>query len=107
MTKKTGKSRGFAYVEFDNKDQASKGLKLDGVELKGRKLSVAISNPKDREHEEREEKELQFGVSKKPATSLMPRQMAIKKQKEDSTSHSNSTTATKLSNDDFRKMMFK
>lgn len=46
---KSGKSKGFAYVEFVNKSDASNAiLKLDQTDLKGHKLQVALSAPPPR-----------------------------------------------------------
>lgn len=46
VTYRSGKPKGLAYVEFANEGQASQAvLKLDGIEVEGNKISVAISNP--------------------------------------------------------------
>uniref|UniRef100_A0A3Q2QRA7 Spliceosome associated factor 3, U4/U6 recycling protein n=1 Tax=Fundulus heteroclitus TaxID=8078 RepID=A0A3Q2QRA7_FUNHE len=46
VTYRSGKPKGLAYVEFADEAQASQAvLKLDGVEVEGNKISVAISNP--------------------------------------------------------------
>lgn len=38
--------QGLAYVEFANEAQASQAvLKMDGMDVEGNKISVAISNP--------------------------------------------------------------
>uniref|UniRef100_A0A665UR40 Spliceosome associated factor 3, U4/U6 recycling protein n=1 Tax=Echeneis naucrates TaxID=173247 RepID=A0A665UR40_ECHNA len=46
VTYRSGKPKGLAYVEFANETQASQAvLKMDGMEIEGNKISVAISNP--------------------------------------------------------------
>lgn len=42
---KSGRSRGCAYIEFDDEESAKQGLVKDGSELGGMKISVAISDP--------------------------------------------------------------
>lgn len=43
--RKSGRFRGCAYVEFKSETNASRGLKEDGVDIDGYKISVAISDP--------------------------------------------------------------
>lgn len=44
----TGKSRGFAFVEMSNADEANKAIELfNGKELGGRALTVNIARPKE------------------------------------------------------------
>ncbi|CAB1414272.1 unnamed protein product [Pleuronectes platessa] len=46
VTYRSGKPKGLAYVEFADETEASQAvLKLDGTEVEGNKISVAISNP--------------------------------------------------------------
>lgn len=45
-TQEDGKSRGFAFVEFENAADAQEGLKLNGKELEGRELRLNISKPR-------------------------------------------------------------
>lgn len=60
--------QGLAYVEFADETQASQAvLKMDGVEVEGNKISVAISNPPRRNPNEKP-------GSSRPATDMMPRQ---------------------------------
>jgi len=42
--KPDGKSRGFAYVEFENEDAAKDAMSCNGKELDGRALNVDASN---------------------------------------------------------------
>jgi RNA recognition motif-containing protein len=46
--KETGDSRGFGFVEMDNNDEALEAIeKLNGFELKGRKLNVNEARPRE------------------------------------------------------------
>ncbi|XP_061624356.1 squamous cell carcinoma antigen recognized by T-cells 3 [Phyllopteryx taeniolatus] len=46
VTFRSGKPKGLAYVEFADEAQASQAvLKMDGMDVEGNKISVAISNP--------------------------------------------------------------
>ncbi len=45
----TGRSRGFAFVEMESQAQAEAAIKgLNGQQVDGRQISVAISEPKGR-----------------------------------------------------------
>ena len=58
MDKFTGKSRGFAFVEFTSSDEANKAVEMfNGKELQGRPLTVNIARPR----EERPPREGGFG----------------------------------------------
>jgi RNA-binding proteins (RRM domain) len=43
--KDTGVSRGMAYVDFETVEDAKAALAQDGLEIDGRKLVIALSNP--------------------------------------------------------------
>jgi cold-inducible RNA-binding protein len=48
MDKFTGKSRGFAFVEFASPDDATKAVEMfNGKELQGRALTVNIARPRE------------------------------------------------------------
>lgn len=48
--RETGRSRGFAFVEFESADQAADAVTaLDAVFLGGRQLSVVIATPRPRQ----------------------------------------------------------
>jgi RNA recognition motif-containing protein len=48
MDKFTGKSRGFAFVELSNIDEANKAVEMfHGKELQGRPLTVNIARPRE------------------------------------------------------------
>lgn len=61
--------QGLAYVEFADETQASQAvLKMDGIEVEGNKISVAISNPPRRNLMDK-------AGSSRPMADLMPRQV--------------------------------
>jgi cold-inducible RNA-binding protein len=46
--KKTKKSKGFAYVEMENSDEAINAINaLNGMEINGRKIDIKIASPKE------------------------------------------------------------
>jgi RNA recognition motif-containing protein len=48
MDKFTGKSRGFAFVEFTSEGEATKAVEMfNGKELQGRPLTVNIARPRE------------------------------------------------------------
>jgi cold-inducible RNA-binding protein len=47
--RETGRARGFAFVEMESQAQAEAAIKgLNGYEVSGRQMSVAVSQPKPR-----------------------------------------------------------
>lgn len=61
--------QGLAYVEFADETQASQAvLKMDGIEVEGNKISVAISNPPRRNT-------IDKPGSSRPTGDAMPRQV--------------------------------
>src|SRR5262249_23047288 len=49
MDRETGRSRGFAFVEFSNEDEAAEAIKrFDGQEVDGRKLRVNTAEERPR-----------------------------------------------------------
>ncbi|XP_037536347.1 squamous cell carcinoma antigen recognized by T-cells 3 [Nematolebias whitei] len=69
VTYRSGKPKGLAYVEFADETQASQAvLKMDGTEVEGNKISVAISNPPRRNLMDK-------AGSSRPMADLMPRQV--------------------------------
>lgn len=61
--------QGLAYVEFVKEADASQAvLKMDGMELEGNKISVAISNPPRRNLTDKP-------GSSRPSADMMPRQV--------------------------------
>jgi len=122
VRKKSGESRRFAYVEYKNEEQARAVLKEDGRELGGINIRVELSKPKKKSESNASAELLSFGRTKN-ALSMVPRQMATKKEPkvEKSTTDSNSNNTKtnngndasssggskgSKSNEDFRKMLF-
>ncbi|KAF7200250.1 squamous cell carcinoma antigen recognized by T-cells 3 [Nothobranchius furzeri] len=69
VTYRSGKPKGLAYVEFADEAQASQAvLKLDGMDVEGCKISVAISNPPRRSMMDKP-------GSSRPAADMMSRQV--------------------------------
>ncbi|KAK2837273.1 hypothetical protein Q5P01_014485 [Channa striata] len=67
VTYRSGKPKGLAYVEFSNESQASQAvLKMDGMDVEGNTISVAISNPPSRNMMDKP-------GSSRQTTDLMPR----------------------------------
>lgn len=65
----TASLQGLAYVEFSDETQASQAvLKMDGIEVEGNKISVAISNPPRRNAMDKP-------GSSRPMGDVMPRQV--------------------------------
>ncbi|XP_070759995.1 squamous cell carcinoma antigen recognized by T-cells 3 [Enoplosus armatus] len=68
VTYRSGKPKGLAYVEFADEAQASQAvLKMDGTEVEGNKISVAISNPPRRNMDK--------PGSNRPSADMTPRQV--------------------------------
>ncbi|XP_017269444.1 squamous cell carcinoma antigen recognized by T-cells 3 [Kryptolebias marmoratus] len=69
VTYRSGKPKGLAYVEFADEVQASQAvLKMDGIDVEGNKISVAISNPPRRNPMDK-------AGSSRPMADVMPRQV--------------------------------
>ncbi|XP_030273049.1 spliceosome associated factor 3, U4/U6 recycling protein isoform X1 [Sparus aurata] len=69
VTYRSGKPKGLAYVDFGDEAHASQAvLKMDGMEVEGNKISVAISNPPRRNVMDKP-------GSSRPGADLMPRQV--------------------------------
>ncbi|XP_037115635.1 squamous cell carcinoma antigen recognized by T-cells 3 [Syngnathus acus] len=122
VTFRSGKPKGLAYVEFADEAQASQAvLKMDGTDVEGNKISVAISNPPRRNSSKP-------GPSQ-PATNLTPhqaygargrgrtqvsllprslnRQSGPSSKVENGSSEDGAGDAKPLSNADFAKMLLK
>lgn len=113
---RNGHAKGIAYVDFENENEASKALlATDGIEIKGKMISVAISNPKERKKESSEEEHLTKSLGAhpsgksfshpKPALAMIPRNVQLTSVNGNK-SKSNETT-TPLTNKDFREMLLK
>ncbi|HLP76557.1 MAG TPA: RNA-binding protein [Candidatus Paceibacterota bacterium] len=54
MDKMTGKSRGFAFVEFANQDEANKAIEqFHNKDFQGRALTVNIARPREERPQQR------------------------------------------------------
>jgi hypothetical protein len=102
----TGKSKGFAYVDFKCKEDLWQALKKDGTEVFGKKLSIARSKPpKKPDFSSRGRKlpqpsrksNVDLSSDAKPqASALVPRHLVKRKQQE---------KAKPKSNEEFRKLL--
>ncbi len=122
VTQKSGKPKGLAYVEFNDAHEASQAvLKVDGTEMDGHTIKVAISNPPQRKEPAKltpvEKSVISRATSLGEAPkstgprgrghtqiSLVPRKVAAPSTTPKS--ESTSTTTNTMNNDDFRKMLF-
>ena len=118
MTHKSGKPKGLAYAEFNDPHAASHAvLKLDGFQLDGHTIKVAISNPPQRKEPTAAGASLtpraaSLGAGPKPTgprgkgysqISLVPRKVASTTTAPKSDSPAGAPS--QMSNDDFRKML--
>ena len=130
MTHKSGKSKGLAYAEFNDAQEASQAvLKLDGTQIDEHTIKVAISNPPQRKEPVKQTETTRaiaarvasLGEAPKPTgprgrghsqISLVPRKVGAKTTTPNSQSISSlpppstTTTTNTMSNDDFRNMLF-
>jgi cold-inducible RNA-binding protein len=54
MDKMTGKSRGFAFIEFANSDEANKAIEqFHNKEFQGRALTVNVARPREERPQQR------------------------------------------------------
>uniref|UniRef100_A0A3B5A219 Spliceosome associated factor 3, U4/U6 recycling protein n=1 Tax=Stegastes partitus TaxID=144197 RepID=A0A3B5A219_9TELE len=68
VTYRSGKPKGLAYVEFADETQASQAVvRMDGMDVEGNKITVAISNPPRRNVDK--------PGSSRPMGDMMPRQV--------------------------------
>jgi RNA recognition motif-containing protein len=122
VTQKSGKPKGLAYAEFNDAHEASQAvLKVDGTEMDGHTIKVAISNPPQRKEPTKltpvakavVSRATSLGAAPKPTgargkgysqISLVPRNVAATSTTPKS--ESTSTTTNTMNNDDFRKMLF-
>ncbi|KAJ7309840.1 hypothetical protein JRQ81_007913 [Phrynocephalus forsythii] len=70
VSNRAGRSKGLAYVEFENEAQASQAvLKMDGLTVDGHTIKVAISNPPSRKLPEK------LGAAGRTSQAPAPRQV--------------------------------
>ncbi|CAF2537142.1 unnamed protein product [Rotaria sp. Silwood2] len=126
VTLKSGKSKGLAYAEFDDAQEASQAiLTFDGTEIDGHTIKVAISNPPQRKEPTKSASTVTSTIPKPTSLGeapkstgprgrghsqilLVPRRVATTTTTTTTTpmSQSTPTTTSTMSNDDFRKMFF-
>ena len=112
---RNGKSKGIAYIEFENEKSASTAvMKMDQKEYMDRVLTVAISAPPSQADKGKSNSAPSFSGARKPMVaradqksriSFIPAsvQKAAAATKETTASPQNQA----MSNDDFRKMLLK
>ncbi|QQP35469.1 Uncharacterized protein FKW44_023703, partial [Caligus rogercresseyi] len=109
-TFRNGKSKGIAYVDFENESDAGCALmKVDGTEFMGHTISVAISHPPEKKKNEVAPC-LGGGVLKKQtsAAPFIPRSLLSKASSSSSSSSSNGKAVeAPKSNADFRNLLLK
>ncbi|KAK2723233.1 squamous cell carcinoma antigen recognized by T-cells 3-like [Artemia franciscana] len=117
VTFRSGQPKGIAYIEYEDPVAASQAVvKLDGIELDGLKISVAISNPPQRKEEVRSiEKAAPAlgGGSRvtgprgkgKSQIALVPASVQRKANAPAPTAQSSEAKPPAKSNEDFRKML--
>ncbi|KAG1699563.1 hypothetical protein DVH05_012974 [Phytophthora capsici] len=89
--------KGFAYVEFAEKEQLVQALQLDGQKLDGRHIKLDVAQDRERERKprdngffnkrndrERERRETNDGPRERQRLSLLPRSMSSEKKDSDS-----------------------
>lgn len=120
VTHKSGKSKGLAYVEFDDSQMASQAVvKLDGTEMDGHTIKVAVSNPPKRKEPVTMSPIVKSVLPKATSLGEAPKstgargrghsQISLVPRKVNTTSTtpkpaSAPTTTNMMGNDDFRKM---
>ncbi|XP_046840830.1 squamous cell carcinoma antigen recognized by T-cells 3-like [Xenia sp. Carnegie-2017] len=123
VTNRAGKSKGYAYVEFEDESGAAAAvLKQDQKTVKNRVINVALSNPPKRERQETDVKHIRPDTGSRPGRArtqvqFVPRALKKTQVADSSEAHAilDSSVESKqsdkvksgLSNDDFRKMLQK
>nr|CAH7761238.1 unnamed protein product [Callosobruchus chinensis] len=111
ITKKSGQSKGIAYVEFGSKEDAEKALKAtDGMKVDDHEISVAISAPPPKKEKQPETAEPIRHARSRLQVPLIPRTLQVKAATE-KTGPSNGNPAVgssaPKSNADFRNLLLK
>lgn len=115
---RNGHAKGIAYVDFENEADASKALlATDGIQVKGKVISVAISNPKERKKESPDEEQLAKSLGghpsgksmshPKPALAMIPRNVQLSSVSNGSNTSKSAEGTVPLTNQDFREMLLK
>jgi heterogeneous nuclear ribonucleoprotein A1/A3 len=53
LNRHTGESRGFAFITFARQASAESALQKNGIEVKGRKISVSMAKERDKKRSKR------------------------------------------------------
>lgn len=53
LNRHTGESRGFAFITFARQASAENALQKNGIEVKGRKISVSMAKERDKKRSKR------------------------------------------------------
>lgn len=106
VTHKSGKSKGCAYVEFEDESAAAAAIKATDLVLLERKLSVALSNPPKKKDPLEARAAAAAAGQHRNKIELLPR--AVSRNRANATEKGKEELApTKLSNDQFRSFLKK
>ena len=123
VTQKSGKPKGLAYAEFADSHEASQAvMKLDGTEMDGHTIKVAISNPPQRKESTKLNPVTKMLVPRASSLggapkstgprgkghsqiSLVPRKVATTSSQPPTEPAPTTSTASAMSNNDFRNML--
>lgn len=125
VTQKSGKPKGLAYAEFNDAQEAAQAvIKLDGKELDGHTIKVAISNPPQRKESTQAANTRMPSLGEAPRATgargrghtqvaLVPRKITISNKTPNSgpkptttpTTTTTATTTNAMNNADFRNML--
>ncbi|CAB4057181.1 ATPeAF1 [Lepeophtheirus salmonis] len=108
VTFRNGKSKGIAYVDFENESDATNAImKIDGMNFMGHFINVAFSNPPEKKKDMEPVSCLGGGVLKKQAP-FLPRSILSKtRDVTEGSSTSSTANTTPKSNADFRNLFNK
>ncbi|XP_071747860.1 squamous cell carcinoma antigen recognized by T-cells 3-like [Lepeophtheirus salmonis] len=108
VTFRNGKSKGIAYVDFENESDATNAImKIDGMNFMGHFINVAFSNPPEKKKDMEPVSCLGGGVLKKQAP-FLPRSILSKtRDVTEGSSTSSTANTTPKSNADFRNLLLK
>ncbi|KAG5672721.1 hypothetical protein PVAND_002822 [Polypedilum vanderplanki] len=114
VTNKFGKSKGIAYIEFEEESSAKNAvIKVDQKEFMGKKMTVAISEPPAHDKSKvlpaktpvSDQKNFVARSDQKSRISFIP--ASVQKAQHPSQQSATSSNQPAKSNDDFRKMLMK
>ncbi|CAG7734522.1 unnamed protein product [Allacma fusca] len=98
-THRNGYSKGHAYIDFEDQESAGRALKeLDGKEVEGKAISVAISNPPPKTNQKDLPSDMLI-LQRKPPTAFVPRSLQVHK----TTPETDNGPKKPMTNEDFKK----